>query len=255
MSNGPTVDRKAAVIDRCSHHDQAKGRSCGVDGCAMALPRFAAAIFVLALAALCQAASVDPLPDDKVLQASLTQFLLRPQPAIDDIRAELAAGSNKEKFGRLSKCVTRYAANESEAAKRAAEIAEKVNKDLCLKHPSSCIDLSRQESLKQTFGAALIGVLGAELGGQPKADTSKDFKAYAREVAATWSVARMATPELLPIVEQVYFDASGQLATVILQTCAVPTEEKPPARSDWWIWVGVAAGAVLLLLVWRRWAK
>ena len=218
----------------------------------MAIPRSAAAILAMALAALGQAASVDHVPDDKALQASLTQFLLRPQPAIDDIRAELAAGSNQEKFGRLSKCVTKYAANESEAAKRAAEIAAKVDKDLCLKHPSSCINLSRQESLKQTFGAALIGVLGAELGGQPKADTSKEFKAYAGEVAATSSVARMATPELLPIVEQVYFDASGQLATVILQTCAVPAEERPPASSHWWIWVGVAAAAVLLLFAWLR---
>ena len=219
----------------------------------MAIPRLAAALLAMALAALCQAASVEHLPDDKALQASLTLFLLRPQPAIDEIRADLAAGSNKEKFGRLSKCVTKYAANESEAAKGAAEIAAKVDKDLCLKHPGSCINLSRQESLKQTFGAALISVLGAELGGQPKADTSKEFKAYAGEVAATSSVARMATPELLPIVEQVYFDASGQLATVILQTCAVPAEGRPSATSShWWIWVGVAAAAVLLLFMWRR---
>ncbi len=133
-------------------------------------------------------------------------------------------------------------------------MAEKVDKDLCLKHPGSCVDHSRQEALKQVFGASLIGVLGAELGGQPKADTSSEFKAYAQSVASTRSVARMATPELLPIVEQVYFEASGQLATSILQTCAAAAEEKPAGRSHWWIWVVVlAAGAVLFVFAWRRW--
>jgi hypothetical protein len=72
----------------------------------------------------------------------------------------------------------------------------------------------------------LIGILGAELGGRADADTSNEFNAYVQEVAATSSVARIATPELLPILEQVYLDASKKLATAILQACAIPVEGK-----------------------------
>lgn len=212
----------------------------------MATLRLAIAFFGLASAAQGQPAPPGPLADQEVLQARLAVFFLKPQEAINRLREELASNPDKDHFAKLSQCVTAYAGNEGLSARHAAEIADQVDKELCAKHPSSCISHSRQESLTQTFAGSLIGVLGAELGGQPKADTSKEFKAHAQEMESTWSVARMARPELLPIMEQVYFNASGTLAGTILQTCVIPAKEKPAARGHGWIWPGVAASVLLL---------
>src|SRR5262245_18839455 len=100
------------------------------------MPRLAPALLALALGVPCHAGPSEAGGDGKVLQESLTLFLLRPQTAVEEIRAKRAAGgADAESFSRLSRCVTNHLANKNEAAKKAAELAANVDQHLCLKHP------------------------------------------------------------------------------------------------------------------------